>query len=133
MAKGYDLHMERKNIVSLFGKDLARRSKAKCELCGESGRKLEVFELPPITEEPNFETSIFICETCKKITEKNNKLTENELRSISESVWSEIPIVKATAISLLKKFEDKYFWIQDFLESVYLEEETAEFIDRIKL
>ncbi|MGL5122957.1 MAG: PhnA protein [Fusobacteriaceae bacterium] len=133
MAKGYDLYMERKNIVSLFGKDLARRSKSKCELCGDSGVKLEVFELPPVPEEPCFETSIFICENCKGIIEKNNKLTENELRSISESVWSETLIIKACTISLLKKFETKYFWIQDFLESVYIEEETAEFINRIKL
>ena len=30
MAKGYEQHMERKNKVTSFGRELTRRSKSKC-------------------------------------------------------------------------------------------------------
>jgi len=89
MAKGYDQHKERQNALSLFGKNLARRSGKSCELCGTSGISLQVMEVPPLPEEPEFERVIFICETCQKQIQRPKQIEPNHWRSLNNSVWSE--------------------------------------------
>ncbi len=54
----------RKQEVSWFGKDLTRRSKSSCELCGATHTKLFVFEVEPIPKVPNIHHCLFACDTC---------------------------------------------------------------------
>lgn len=133
MAKGLDRDRERKSKVLFFGKDLARRSKSSCELCEAKNEKLEVYEVPPVEEEPNFERCIFICENCKKILSNLDRAGENDLRFLNSAVWSEVPIVKAVAIHILNRVKDKYAWAEDILETVYIDEETEELSKNIVL
>lgn len=133
MARGLDADRERKGKVSWFGKDLARRAKSKCELSEVTGEKLEIFEIPPVKEEPNFDRCILITSGCKKLLENLDKATENDVRFFNNSVWSETPIIKAVSIAALRKMEKKHPWASDILETVYIEEELEELIESIEL
>ncbi|MGL4909668.1 MAG: PhnA protein [Cetobacterium sp.] len=131
MAKGLDKHLERISIISGFGKNLARRSKSKCELCEATGVKLSVFEVPPSKEEPDYDRCIFLCENCIELLKNIKKSKENDFRFLSGSMWSETPIVKATAIYILNDIKDKYSWADELLENAYLEEEEKEILNTI--
>ena len=133
MAKGLDRHNERKEEVLRFGKDLARRSKSRCELCETSGVKLNIYEVPPVEETPNFDMCIFICDDCIKKIENLFKVQENELRFLGNKIWSEVPLVQAVAVHSLTQVEEKYLWVEGILENVYLEEKAKEFLEKIEL
>ena len=131
MAKGYDKSMERKSELNSFGKNLAKRAKSKCELCEASSTKLYTFEIPPVQDEPNFDKCILICEECIDKIERIEKLKENDLRFLANSVWSETPIIKALSVYFLRNIQEKYGWADETLENVYLDEETLEQLESI--
>jgi len=131
MARGYDEVKDRKNKVSLFGKTLVRRSKSTCELCGETGQKLNIFEVGKIEVEPDLERCIHICDTCMDTIGRLKKANENDLRFLNHAIWSEENIVKATAIDLIKQIEGKYSWIDDLLDMVYIDEDLQKKIEKI--
>lgn len=131
MAKGYDKSMERKSELNSFGKNLAKRAKSKCELCEASSTKLYTFEIPPVQDEPNFDKCILICEECIDKIERIEKLKENDLRFLANSVWSETPIIKALSVYFLRNIQEKYGWADETLENVYLDEETLEHLESI--
>ncbi|MGL5544856.1 MAG: PhnA protein [Cetobacterium sp.] len=131
MAKGLDRHQERLNIVSGFGKNLARRSKSKCELCEASGVKLSVFEVPPVKEEPNYDRCIFLCESCIELLKNIKKSKENDFRFLSGSMWSEVAIVKVTALYILNSIKGRYSWAEELLENAYLDEDEKELLKTI--
>ncbi len=133
MARGYDNDRERKAKVSFFGKDLARRSKSCCELCEASGEKLEVFEVPPVPEEPDYDRCIFICSSCKSLLENIDKANENDVRFLNNSIWSEVEMVKAVSVVALRKLESKHPWALDILDTAYIDVDMEEKIDGIDL
>lgn len=133
MAKGYDQHLERKNKVNSFGKELTRRAKSKCELCETTGVSLSIFEVPPIKDEPKVERCIFICDECKNKLEKIKKSKENDFRFLTNSIWSEVDMVRALSIKLLKEMATKYSWAELVLEDLYIDESTEELIQTIEL
>jgi protein PhnA len=133
MAKGYDQHIERKNKVNSFGKELTRRAKSKCELCEATGVSLSVFEVPPVKEEPEVERCIFICYECKNKLERVKKAKENDFRFLTNSIWSEVDMVRALSIKLLTEMATKYSWAEFVLDDLYIDESTEELIKTIEL
>lgn len=133
MAKGYDQHIERKNKVNSFGKELTRRAKSKCELCETTGVSLSVFEVPPVKEEPEVERCIFICDECKNKLERVKKAKENDFRFLTNSIWSEVDMVRALSIKLLTEMTTKYSWAELVLDDLYIDEATEELIKTIEL
>ena len=133
MAKGYDQHIERKNKVNSFGKELTRRAKSKCELCEATGVSLSVFEVPPVKEEPEVERCIFICDECKNKLERVKKAKENDFRFLTNSIWSEVDMVRALSIKLLTEMATKYSWAELVLDDLYIDEATEELIKTIEL
>lgn len=133
MARGYDSDRERKSKVSFFGKDLARRAKSSCELCEVTGEKLEVFEVPPISEEPDFDRCILICSSCKKLLENIDKANENDVRFFNNTIWSEVDMVKAVSIAALRKLEKKHPWASDIMDSAYIDEEMEAKVEEVEL
>lgn len=131
MAKGLDKSNERKAEVSSFGKDLAKRCKSKCELCEAANVKLNIYEIPPVKDEPDFHKCIMICDECLDKVERFSKMKENDLRFLGNSVWSETPIIQALSVYLLRQLKDKYSWVPDTLENVYLDEDAEELIGKI--
>ena len=51
MARGKDLHDQRTQAVARLGRNLSRRARSKCELCGEA-EPLKVVEVEPVDDEP---------------------------------------------------------------------------------
>lgn len=133
MAKGYDQHIERKNKVNSFGKELTRRAKSKCELCETTGVSLSVFEVPPVKDEPEVERCIFICDECKNKLKRVKKAKENDFRFLTNSIWSEVDMVRALSIKFLTEMAAKYSWAELVLDDLYIDESTEELIKTIEL
>ena len=134
MAKWKGISKARKNNVIEFGKELVRRSKSTCELCGESGRSLSVYEVGKTDDEADVERCIHICNECKNTIKNLNKAKENDRRFLNYAIWSEVIAVKATAIHIISELEEKnrYSWIEDLLDMIYIDDELKEICDKME-
>ncbi len=127
MAKGFDTHQERQNALTLFGKDLARRSKSCCELSTESGVPLKIYEIHPVPKEPNFELCLFLSEqTIQQLEKPKKHLQANQWRHLGELIWSEIPQVQLMAVRILQYIAKDQPWAQDIIDEAYLEDALLE-------
>lgn len=112
----------------MLGRELTRRSGSKCELCLSGGIKLNVFEIPPVSAEPDPDRCLFLCEKCSSGILNPLKLEEH-WRCLNESIWSETRPVKILSVILLKKISAAKPWAENLLEDVYLDEEDEEWIN----
>ena len=126
MAKGYDQNQERKQALSLFGKDLARRAKSKCELTQTSGVSLVTFEIPPVPNDPDFDRCLLVSEDVLAQLENPKTLRAGEWRHLSEVVWSDIPAVQAMAVRILRHIAKEEPWAQNLVDEVFLDPEVEE-------
>ena len=110
MAKGRDQHQERLAMLNSFGKDLTRRSGSSCELCSAQGVKLQVFEVPPVKSDPDFEKCIFICDNCKGQIENPKTIEANYWRCLENTIWSEVSAIKVMSLIMIKKLASKESW-----------------------
>lgn len=124
MAKGLEKHRERERKLSLFGKDLTRRSRSRCELCGDSGRKLSIYELEPISDEPEYERCLFLCDNCREPLSNPRSMEPGRWRFLKETIWSEIPAAQALAARILDALSRHESWAAEILEDAYLDEEV---------
>ncbi len=131
MAKGRDKHQARKQELSLFGKDLVRRCGAQCEMCGDSGVPLSIFEIPPVPNEPDFDRCAMFCDTCQEQIDFPKRRDNDHWRCLNGAIWSEVTIVKALAVAMLGKIAAKEEWAVDLQEQVYLQAGEQELIDQI--
>ena len=120
MAKGYDVNQERRQALSLFGKDLARRAKSKCELTQASGVPLLTYEIPPVPNDPDFERCLLISENVLAQLEQPRSLRPGEWRHLNEVIWSDIPAVQAMALRILRHLALAEPWAQNLIEESYL-------------
>ncbi len=128
MAKGLEKHRERERKLSLFGKDLTRRSRSCCELCGASGRTLEIYELGPIPAEPEYDRCLFLCPECREPLKNSAALQAERWHFLKEAVWSEERVVQALAARILDRLGRTESWAAELLEEVYWDEETEALI-----
>jgi len=129
MSKGREKHQQRLQELSLFGKDLARRSGRKCELCEASGTALSIYEVPPVKSEPDFDHCLFICTTCEEQINSPKLRDSDHWRCLNATVWSEVPAVQATSVALLESFSTD--WAIDLKEMFFCDEETKAWADEI--
>ena len=126
MAKGYDQHNARKQMTAALGKELSRRAKSKCELCGQN-RALGVVEVPPIPNEPDPDAAVLICSRCKSAIEAKKINTNDSFQFLNEAVWSEEVPVQIVAVRLTKRLADSgESWAIALLEGLYLDPEVEE-------
>ena len=126
MAKGYDQHQQRQLTLSAFGKDLARRSKSKCELSGAAGVALHIYEIPPAPTEPDPARCLMLSEDVIDQLNKPSRIVPDEWRGLGELIWSEIPAVQIMACRILTHIAKEENWAQDILDEAYLDEELVE-------
>jgi protein PhnA len=131
MAKGFDNDQARKSTLSLFGKDLARRAKSKCELC-EDKTSLSIYELPPVTKEPEYDNCIFICDSCRENINDKKMRNSNHWRCLNGALWSEVPVVQVMSIRLLQRLSNDHQWAHDMLDQAYPSEEIQAWVDLTK-
>ncbi len=130
MAKGYEVNQERVAAIASFGKELARRSKSRCELCETSGVRLTAFEVPPEPKVPELDRCLFLCERCREQAENPRRFQAGEdWRCLAQAVWSEIPAIQVMAVRLLRRQADSQPWAQETLEEAYLDPEIAAWAD----
>lgn len=121
MGKGFETNKQRKELLSSFGKDLARRAKSKCELSTESGVPLLIYELEPVPTEPLFENCLFISEPSLEQINNPKKIDPNQWRILGEQIWSELPPVQIMAVRILTYIAKTEHWAQEILDNMYLD------------
>jgi protein PhnA len=127
MSAGYQGKFHRQNMLSRFAKDLVRRSRSHCELCDKGGVKLDVYELPPLEEEPFIDNCIFICDGCRKQIESPKKMIPSYWRCLNNSLWSEVPAIQVMSVRMLRRLAQReQHWAEELLEHAYLEPELEE-------
>lgn len=130
MAKGLDKHLHRQSTLNAFGKDLARRSKGRCEMCGAHGTPLQIHEVPPVPSEPDFDHCILLCENCTSQLDKPKNIQPDHWRCLNTAVWSEIPAVQVIAVHTLKHLSDQS-WAIELQEQLYLTPEIEAWLERV--
>jgi protein PhnA len=125
MAKGREEHEARVAARNAFGKDLARRARSKCELCGRGGERLAVFEVPPIPREPDFGRCLLLCDDCLGPAEDTRRLRSGEhWRFLAAQAWSDNVMVQVLAVRLLRRLSGSQDWAREALDGLYLDEEV---------
>lgn len=123
MAKGFDTNQERKQTLSLFGKDLARRSKSTCELTGKSGIPLKIYEIAPVPKEPDFDRCLFLSEeTIQQLEQPKKHFQPDSWRHLRELIWTDLPQVQLMTIRILQSIAKDHAWAQDIIDEAYLDE-----------
>lgn len=125
MAKGKEEHEARLAALQRFGKDLARRAKSKCELCETAGERLTLYELPPVTREPDFDRCVLLCASCHEQASDPRRFRPGaHWRFLESQAWSLEPVVQVLAIRLLRRLASREDWARVALESLDLDEAT---------
>ncbi|MDZ8117188.1 hypothetical protein [Pontiella agarivorans] len=127
MSTGFKGKFYRQNMLARYAKDLVRRSRSHCELCGKSGVKLEVHEVPPLDEEPSVEGCVFICEGCHRQVDDPRKIVPSHWRCLNNSLYSEVPAVQVIAFRMLRHVAGMgEHWAEELMEYAYLDPEVEE-------
>lgn len=124
MTARYQQQQARQEALTMLGRDLTRRSKAKCELCGTAGESLFAIEVEPVPAQPDPDHAVFLCAPCKD-GNAGGKLDPNRWRFLESMIWSEILPVQVTAVRLCRRLEGAGVgWAGDVLASLYLSPEV---------
>ncbi len=119
MAKGYEGNKERQETVNEFGKALAKRAGFACEWCGDKNG-LRVWDYRP-EREPALETLALLCGRCRGLAD-GGKADANELRSIRNALWSDVPAVAEGAAKVLARHREP--WIREAIEESLIDDEV---------
>jgi protein PhnA len=127
MARGRDAHDARKAALAALGKDLARRARSKCELCGASG-PLSTVEPPPAPAEPELDAALLVCGTCADAMA--GRSSPDDLRFLESAVWSELPIAQVVAVRLVERLAaDGVDWAATVADQLWVDEAIRARID----
>lgn len=111
MAKGYQGNKERLAEISSLGKSIGKRAAFRCEWC-ESRDDLRVWDYKPDAT-PAMETLALLCLQCRSWAE-GRKASGNELRSIRNALWSDVPSVAEGAARVLAQCKEP--WAREAIE-----------------
>jgi protein PhnA len=116
VAKGYLANKERMEAINFFGKSVGKRAGFKCEWC-EDKEDLRVWDQHP-DDEPNMDRLALLCRRCRELAE-GRKADLNELRSIRNALWSNIPAVAEGAARVLAQCKDA--WAREAIEESFID------------
>ena len=126
MGKGYETNQARLAVLQGFGKDLARRAKSTCELSLAKGVPLRIYEVPPVSGEPDFERCLFLSEPTIAALEKPSLLLADEWRHLGELIWVDHPLVQMMTVRILDYLGKENDWCREIVEEAYLDEAVLE-------
>jgi len=118
MAKGYQANRERLEAISAFGKAIGKRAGFKCEWC-ESRDDLRCWDYRPDFE-PDLENLALLCGRCRDLAD-GRKADLNELRSIRNALWSNVPAVAEGAAAVLAQCRES--WVREAIEDSLIDDE----------
>lgn len=117
MAKGHQANKERQNEITLLGKSIGKRAGFKCEWC-ESRDDLRVWDYKPDAE-PNMDTLALLCQQCRGWAD-GRKATSEELRSLRNALWSDVPAVAEGVARVLVQCKET--WVREAIEESFIDE-----------
>ena len=117
MAKGYQENKDRKEAVSSFGKSIGKRAGFKCEWC-EGKDELRVWDYKPDLP-PNMEMLALLCQRCREWAD-GRKADPQELRSIRNALWSNIPAVAEGAAGVVSQCREP--WAREAIEESFIDD-----------
>ncbi len=126
MGKGYEENQARQVLLQSFGKDLARRAKSACELSGRSGVSLRIYEVPPVSKEPEFGRCLLLCDDVIEALAKPSLLKADEWRHLGELIWSDEPLVRLMTVRILQYLAKENDWCREIIEEAYLDDKVLE-------
>lgn len=119
MAKGYNANRERLDTISAFGKTISKRAGFCCEWCG-SKEELKPWDHRP-EREPEEGTIALLCGRCRALAE-GARAEPNELRSIRNALWSDVPAVAEGAARVLARCREG--WVREAIEESFIADEV---------
>ena len=126
MAKGFQANKDRQEALSLFGKSIGKRAGFACEWCDDK-EELRMWDQKP-DREPAMETLALLCGRCRMLAD-GRKADANELRSIRNALWSDIPAVAEGAAAVLTQCKEP--WVREAIEESFIDEDVkAELLRR---
>ncbi len=120
MSRGRAAVDERRAELAALGKDLARRARSRCELCGEGG-SLSVVEPGPVPELPDVDRALLLCGPCAglcALPAGRALPADDGLRFLAASIWAELPIAQALAVRLCRRVPTA--WAREAVDGLYL-------------
>jgi hypothetical protein len=117
MAKGYQANKERQGDINVFGKSIGKRAGFKCEWC-ESKDDLRVWDYKPDAL-PALETLALLCQRCRDWAD-GRKASSDELRSIRNALWSNVPAIAEGAAMVLAQCKET--WAREAIEESFIDE-----------
>lgn len=115
MAKGYNANQERLAAISAFGKTLAKRAGFACEWCGGKD-DLRPWDYRP-NAEPEESSLALLCSRCRDLA-GGMKGEDNELRSLRNALWSDIPAVAEGAARVLARSKEQ--WAREAIDESFI-------------
>ncbi len=129
MSRGYNKHQDRLAAIAELGRALARRARSRCELCEESGVRLDPCEVTPLPEEPEHDRAVMLCERCARGVD-GGPLDALEWRFLESAAWSTVPAVQVTAVRALRRAaDDGVHWAISAVDALYLDPEIEAWVD----
>jgi protein PhnA len=117
MAKGYQANKERQEEIGSFGKAVGKRAGFKCEWC-ESRDDLRLWDYRPDAP-PGMDTLALLCGRCRDWAD-GGKASPDELRSIRNALWSDIPAVAEGAARVLARCREP--WVREAIEDSFIDD-----------
>jgi len=117
MAKGYQANKERLEEIAAFGKAIGKRAGFKCEWC-ESREELRVWDYRP-DNEPGTDSLALLCGRCREMAD-GRKADLNELRSIRNALWSDVPAIAEGAAKVMAQCKDG--WAREAIEESLIDD-----------
>ena len=126
MSKGRDTHQQRLAAVAGLGRQISKRARSCCELCGDN-TSLQVVEVAPVGDEPSMDRAVMVCERCAVVLggAKRGQPDASTLRFLEGTVWSEVLPAQLAAVRATRALAaDGVDWATELLDGLYLDEET---------
>lgn len=130
MTASIERHKQRMTAVTLYGKDLVRRSGAHCELCDASGTPLEIYEVAPVPKSPTLDHCIFICTHCFEQIIHPEKIDSNHWHCLYTSAWSDVPAIQVVSIMQLQHLQQEE-WAAELLSNLYINEDVERWLSSL--
>jgi hypothetical protein len=117
MAKGFQANKDRIEVINSFGKSISKRAGFKCEWC-EDNEDLRLWDYQPV-KEPNMDTLALLCGRCRELAD-GREADLDELRSIRNALWSNIPSVAEGVAKVLA--QSKEIWAREAIEESFIDD-----------
>ena len=117
MAKGYQTNKERQDDINSFGKAIGKRAGFKCEWC-ESKDDLRQWDYKPDAP-PCMATLALLCRRCRDWAD-GRKAAPDELRTIRNALWSDVPAVAEGAAVVLAQCREP--WVREAIEDSFIDD-----------